>query len=206
MFQSISWASLIVVFLGIVIHLCAGIGAGQAKRKAKANRHKLWCCAWSDDLDTLGKLKRLAGVVAVVSLLIMAVTAFSGRLAANEMMTGYTLLIHVGAAPVFLLSSIFILITWSYQCRLTEAEWDELTKRFRFQPVKTKDSGLLIKLTFWGAMFLTVPACLSIVAIMFTIFGSHSQELLVGVHQYTGLGIVLFTIVHVYLLLRRQGK
>ena len=136
----------------------------------------------------------------------MALTAFYGRLTADQVMTGYTLMIHVGTAPVFLVCSVFLLVTWSYQCRLSDGEWDELTKRLRFQPVKADGSGLWLKLTFWGAMFLTVPACLSIVAIMFTIFGTHSQEILFGIHQYTGLGVVLFAIIHVYILIRRQGK
>ena len=204
MFQSISWASLTVVAIGIVIHVCAGLGAGQAKSKAK--RHPLGWCGWENDLDKLGKLKRLAGIVAVVSLLVMTLTAFSGRLISNELMTGYALMIHVGTAPVFLLCAVFLLITWAHQCRLTEDERAELTGRLCFQPVKAKDSLLLIKLTFWGAMFLTVPASLSIVAVMFTIFGTHGQDVLVGVHQYTGLGLVLLTIIHVYLVLRRRLK
>ena len=204
MFQSISWASLTVVALGIVIHVCAGLGAGQVKRKAK--RHPLGWCGWENDLDKLGKLKRLAGIVAVVSLLVMTLTAFSGRLISNELMTGYALMIHVGTAPIFLLCAVFLLITWAHQCRLTEDERAELTGRLCFQPVKAKDSLLLIKLTFWGAMFLTVPASLSIVAVMFTIFGTHGQDVLVGVHQYTGLGLVLLTIIHVYLVLRHRLK
>ena len=204
MFQSISWASLTVVALGIVIHVCAGLGAGQAKSKAK--RHPLGWCGWENDLDKLGKLKRLAGIVAVVSLLVMTLTAFSGRLISNELMTGYALMIHVGTAPIFLLCAVFLLITWAHQCRLTEDERAELTGRLCFQPVKAKDSLLLIKLTFWGAMFLTVPASLSIVAVMFTIFGTHGQDVLVGVHQYTGLGLVLLTIIHVYLVLRHRLK
>ena len=204
MFQSISWASLTVVALGIVIHVCAGLGAGQAKRKAK--RHPLGWCGWENDLDKLGKLKRLAGIVAVVSLLVMTLTAFSGRLISNELMTGYALMIHVGTAPIFLLCAVFLLITWAHQCRLTEDERAELTGRLCFQPIKAKDSLLLIKLTFWGAMFLTVPASLSIVAVMFTIFGTHGQDVLVGVHQYTGLGLVLLTIIHVYLVLRHRLK
>ena len=204
MFQSISWASLTVVALGIVIHVCAGLGAGQVKRKAK--RHPLGWCGWENGLDKLGKLKRLAGIVAVMSLLVMTLTAFSGRLISNELMTGYALMIHVGTAPIFLLCAVFLLITWAHQCRLTEDERAELTGRLCFQPVKAKDSLLLIKLTFWGAMFLTVPASLSIVAVMFTIFGTHGQDVLVGVHQYTGLGLVLLTIIHVYLVLRRRLK
>ena len=204
MFQSISWASLTVVALGIVIHVCAGLGAVQAKRKAK--RHPLGWCGWENDLDKFGKLKRLAGIVAVVSLLVMTLTAFSGRLISNELMTGYALMIHVGTAPVFLLCAVFLLITWAHQCRLTEDERAELTARLCFQPVKAKDSLLLIKLTFWGAMSLTVPASLSIVAVMFTIFGTHGQDVLVGVHQYTGLGLVLLMIIHVYLVLRHRLK
>lgn len=204
MFQSISWASLTVVAIGIVIHVCAGLGAGQAKSKAK--RHPLGWCGWENDLDKLGKLKRLAGIVAVVSLLVMTLTAFSGRLISNELMTGYALMIHVGTAPIFLLCAVFLLITWAHQCRLTEDERAELTGRLCFQPIKAKDSLLLIKLTFWGAMFLTVPASLSIVAVMFTIFGTHGQDVLVGVHQYTGLGLVLLTIIHVYLVLRHRLK
>ena len=204
MFQSISWASLTVVALGIVIHVCAGMGAGQVKRKAK--RHPLGWCGWENDLDKLGKLKRLAGIVAVVSLLVMTLTAFSGRLISNELMTGYALMIHVGTAPVFLVSAVFLLVTWAHQCRLTDAERAELVAHLCFQHVKTKDSLLLIKLTFWGAMFLTVPACLSIVAVMFTIFGTHGQEVLVGIHQYTGLGLVLLTSFHVYLIIRRHFK
>ena len=134
MFQSISWASLTVGALGSVIHVCAGVGAGQVKRKAK--RHPLGWCGWENDLDKIGKLKRLAGIVAVVSLLVMTLTAFSGRLISNELMTGYALMIHVGTAPVFLLCAVFLLITWAHQCRLTEDERAELTARLCFQPVK----------------------------------------------------------------------
>ena len=180
------------------------MGAGQVKNKAK--RHPLGWCGWENDLDKLDKLKRLAGILAVVSLLVMTLTAFSGRLISNELMTGYALMIHVGAAPIFLLCAVFLLITWAHQCRLTEDERAELTGRLCFQPVKAKDSLLLIKLTFWGAMFLTVPASLSIVLVMFTIFGTHGQDVLVGVHQYTGLGLVLLTIIHVYLVLRHRLK
>jgi len=206
MFQSISWASLTVVFLGIVIHFCAGLGATQPGRKRIAKRHSMWWCDWANDLGSIGKLKRMVAVLAVISLLILALTAFYGRLTADQVMTGYILMIHVGTAPVFLVCSVFLLITWSYQCRLSDDEWDELIKRLQFQSVDTKDSALLIKLTFWGAMILTVPACLSIVSIMFTVFGTHGQEILFGIHQYTGLGVVLFAIIHLYLLVRRQSR
>ena len=90
--------------------------------------------------------------------MVMTVTAFSGRLAADELMSGYVLMLHVGSAPVFIGCVVFLLITWAHQCRLTQVEWEELTKRIRFQSVEAKGSGLFRKLTFWGAMFLTVPA------------------------------------------------
>ena len=115
-------------------------------------------------------------------------------------------MLHVGSAPVFIGCVVFLLITWAHQCRLTQVEWEELIKRIRFQSVEAKGSGLFRKLTFWGAMFLTVPASLSIVSVMFTLFGTHEQEVLFQVHQYTSLALVSFAIVHIYLVVRHQSK
>ncbi len=111
MFQSISWASLTVLSLGILIHFCAGLGKGKAKRNSNTKRHFIGWCGREEDLGMLGKLKRLAGVVAFVSLLVMSLTAFSGRLISNELMTVYALMIHVGTAPVFLVSAVFLFVS-----------------------------------------------------------------------------------------------
>lgn len=207
MFQAISWGSLIVIFIGILIHYLSSIDGGK-KTKAKSDQKKppFWWCGWEKGLGCLSKLKRIAAVVAVACLMVMAVTAFSGRLAVDELMSGYVLMLHVGSAPVFIGCVVFLLITWAHQCRLTQVEWEELTKRIRFQSVEAKGSGLFRKLTFWGAMFLTVPASLSIVLVMFTLFGTHEQEVLFQVHQYTSLALVSFAIVHIYLVLRQQSK
>ncbi len=207
MFQAISWGSLIVIFIGILIHYFSSPD-GEKKTKAKSDQKKspLWWCGWENGLGCLSKLKRIAAVVAVACLMVMTVTAFSGRLAADELMSGYVLMLHVGSAPVFIGCVVFLLITWAHQCRLTQVEWEELTKRIRFQSVEAKGSGLFRKLTFWGAMFLTVPASLSIVSVMFTLFGTHEQEVLFQVHQYTSLALVSFAIVHIYLVLRHQSK
>jgi hypothetical protein len=207
MFQAISWGLLIAIFIGILIHYISSLDAEeQTKAKSAKKKSPLWWCGWEKDLGCLSKLKRIAAVVAVSCLMVMAVTAFSGRLAADELMSGYALMLHVGSAPVFIGCVVFLLITWAHQCRLTRAEWEELTKRIRFQSVKAKGSGLFRKLTFWSAMFLTVPASLSIVSVMFTLFGTHEQEVLFQVHQYTSLALVSFAIVHIYLVLRHQSK
>ena len=38
---------------------------------------------------------------------------------------------------------------------------------------------------------------------MFPIFGTHGQEWLMGLHQYTGLAVTLVVLIHLHLILRR---
>jgi cytochrome b subunit of formate dehydrogenase len=61
------------------------------------------------------------------------------------------------------------------------------------------------KLTFWLAMFLAVPASLSMVLGMFPIFGTHGQETLLCLHQYSSLALTLAAMIHVYLVIRRKA-
>jgi len=78
--------------------------------------------------------------------------------------------------------------------------------RLKFKSTNTKNSLLTIKLTFWLAMVLSVPVSLSMLASMFTIFGTHGQEVLFSIHQYTSLALVSSAFIHLYLLLRYQYK
>jgi len=51
-----------------------------------------------------------------------------------------------------------------------------------------------------------VPVSLSMLASMFTLFGTHSQEVLFNIHQYTSLALFSSAVIHIYLLLRNQYK
>ena len=205
MFQTISWVSLGLVLAGIIAHClmspCRRLAKGEA---AKGNGRSWWCCC-SGNLSTLAKLRRLACALAVGSLVVLFVTGFAGRLLFGEQITGYTLMLHVGLAPVFIVCTGFILVAWGYQCRLNEDDWQGLTSLMRLEKTDSGDTADLgWKLTFWLSMFLVVPVSLSMVLGMFQIFGTHGQELLISLHQYTSLALTLVAMIHVHLIIRRQ--
>jgi len=207
MFQTIAWVSLALVLEGIIAHYLLSPRKLLAKGKAaKGNGRSWWCCC-SGDLSTLAKLRRLACLLAAGSLVMLFVTGFVGRLLFGEQITGYTLMLHVGLAPVFIVCTGFILVAWGYQCRLNEDDWQGLTSLMRLEKTDSGDTADLgWKLTFWLSMFLVVPVSLSMVLGMFQIFGTHGQELLISLHQYTSLALTLVAMIHVHLIIRRQCK
>ena len=206
MFQTISWAVFVIIFLGMLMHIAVDLVGGEFKNKNNSKFGKFRWCGWREDLSCFSKLKRVVLIISVVCLMVMSFTAFSGRLAADKLMTGYVLMIHVGTAPVFILCLLFLIVSWGYQCRLTDTEWEEFLERLQFKTTDSKGSMLLIKLTFWLTMLLSVPVSLSMLVSMFTFFGTHSQEVLFNIHQYTSLALLSSAVVHIYLLIRNQYK
>ena len=207
MFQTISWVSLGLVLAGIIGHCLLSPRQRLDKGKAaKGNGRSWWCCC-SGDPSTLAKLRRLACLLAAGSLVMLFVTGFAGRLLFGEQITGYTLMLHVGLAPVFIVCTGFILVAWGQQCCLNEVDWQGLTSLMRLEKTDSGDTADLgWKLTFWLSMFLVVPVSLSMVLGMFQIFGTHGQELLISLHQYTSLALTLVAMIHVHLIIRRQCK
>jgi len=202
MFSTISWVSLGLVLVGIVMHWVVLPSPRLAKRKAAtaAGDHP-WsgCCG--------GKLSTLACAVALGSLVILFVTGFGGRLLLGEQIHGYTLMMHVGLAPVFVISVGVVVIAWSHRCRLNEHDRRGLVSLLclkKTAPAETVDLGW--KLSFWLALALVVPVSLSIMLGMFQIFGTHGQELLISLHQYTSLALTLVIMIHIHFVIRRQCK
>ena len=158
------------------------------------------------DRSLLAKLKCLACPLALGSLIVLFITGFVGRLFFGELMTGYTLMLHVGLAPVFVICAGVVGVAWGHQCRLNGDDRQGLADLLRLKktdPADTADLGW--KLTFWLAMFLVVPVSLSMVLGMFPIFGTHGQETLLCLHQYSSLALTLAAMIHVYLVIRRKA-
>ena len=171
--------------------------------KREAAGQFCWGCIGEAD-SSLGKLNRLACVVALGSLAVLFVTGFGGRLLLGEAIHGYTQMVHVCLAPVFVISSGVVLVGWGHRCRLNGDDRQDLADLLRLRGANPADLGW--KLTFWLAMFLVVPVSLSMVLCMFPIFGTHGQESLLALHQYTALALVLVVLIHMHLLLRRCCK
>ena len=145
MFSTISWVSLGLVLAGSVMHWGVLPSPRLVKREAVgAGGDRPWsgCCG--------GKLSTLACAVALGSLVILFVTGFGGRLLLGEQIHGYTLMMHVGLAPVFVISAGVVVIAWSHRCRLNEYDRRGLVSLLclkKTAPADTVDLGW--KLTFW---------------------------------------------------------
>ena len=206
MFQTIAWVSLALVLEGIIAHYLLSPRKRLATGKAAKGKGRSWWCCSSGDLSTLDKLRRLACLLALGSLIVLFITGFVGRLFFGELMTGYTLMLHVGLAPVFVVCLGFIVVTWGHQCLLNDTDRQRLVSLLC---LNKPDSGgtpdLGWKLTFWLAIFLVVPVSLSMVLSMLPIFGTHGQETLLCIHQYTSLALTLVAMIHVHLVIRRKA-
>jgi cytochrome b subunit of formate dehydrogenase len=207
MFQTISWISLVIVLTAIAWHKATSPRAAGQKLVTKFPADdRPWWCFWDKQLSLWAKHTRLAYVFGLLSLALMAVTSFVPRLIFGKAMSGYLLMLHVGSSPVFIACLTFTVLTWAYECRLNQEDWQSICRLGRCQ---VKDAlanpGLGCKLSFWLAAILAVPASLSMILSMYPIFGTHGLEFLFCLHQYTGLGLALLAIIHVYFALRLTG-
>ena len=206
MFQTITWVSLSLVLTGIVVHWLVSprprLAKGGAERESGRFR---WCCC-CDDLGRLARLKRLGCTLALASLLLLFVSGFIGRLLFGEQIHGYTLMLHVGLAPVFVICAGAVGVAWGHRCRLNEDDRRGLASLMCLKKTDLADTADLgWKLTFWLSMFLVVPVSLSMVLGMFPIFGTHGQETLHCLHQYTALALTLTVLIHLHLAIRRKA-
>ena len=95
--------------------------------------------------------------------MIVSLTGFGPGLMGSHLQ-GYTLMLHVSCAPIFLQAMAFLAVTWAGDNDLSVA------------------IGLRA-ICFWIILILALPLTLSIVLSMLPLFGSHGQEVLYGLHR-----------------------
>jgi cytochrome b subunit of formate dehydrogenase len=155
----------------------------------------------------------LVYLLALLCFLVLAVTGFYPMLVLGEHISGYFVMVHATFAPIFTICLAVLAVMWARNCRFTRNDWPWFQRIVqRITLVKStseescKSSGFGQKIAFWLIICLALPLILSIVLIMLPIFGTHSQELLLGMHRYTALVFSLVAIVHTYLLIRAKVK
>ena len=90
-------------------------------------------------------------------------------------MTGYRLMVHVAAAPVFLISALAFALFWAHRNGITGPH--EVTRAARLR-----------KVFFWAAVVLVVPAVFSILLAMYPLAGPGQQQYLFLVHRWCAVG------------------
>ena len=215
MFRIVSIISFIIVFGGIAVH-CIARPCGKERRWSpsgilKKLVHLFTLLFLEQKLSPVGVLRKLVYLLALLCFVVLAVNGFYAALVLGKSISGYWIMLQTTAGGVFAVCLAVLAVMWAHNCRLNQSDCPLLQRVLqRVTRLKTageplcKSSRLGQKIAFWLIIFLALPLILSIILSMFPLFGTHWQELLLGVHRYTALVFALVAIVYTYLLIRTK--
>ncbi len=129
-------------------------------------------------------------LITLASAAVLCVTGFYHPLLFSRGISGYLLMVHATAAPVFAGCVAVLAVVYAAGNCLTRKDESRITVR---------------KVCFWLVLVLTLPLVLSILLSMFLIFGTQGQGVLMDLHRYSASAIVLVGIVHTCLLVRSRA-
>jgi len=163
-------------------------------------------------LSLMEVLRKLVYLLALLCFVVLAVNGFYAALVLGKSISGYWIMLQTTAGGVFAVCLAVLAVMWASRCRFTHSDWpwfERIVQRVTLvksssKEAPSKSSGLGQKMTFWLIIFLALPLILSIILSMFPLFGTHWQELLLGIHRYTALVFALVAIVHIYLVIRTK--
>jgi hypothetical protein len=148
----------------------------------------------------------VVNVAGVASFAAIAATGIYSLLVKSAPMTGYRLMVHVAAAPAFLVAAVAVAVFWAHANRFSATASDTFVE-------------LLRKFFFWAAATLLVPTVVSILLAMYPLAGPDVQQDLFLVHRRCAVAFVLaaslfglFALLHAYARRRhrdageREGK
>jgi nitrogen fixation-related uncharacterized protein len=149
----------------------------------------------------IGVLRKLIFLLAILCFVILAVTGFVPRVVLGRAISGWWLMIHATAAPIFAACVAILAVLWADRNQLDKNYWPLLNIILRRQPKSTvapEKHELKLRICFWIIIVLSLPVILSAVVSMFPLFGTHGQEVLLQIHRYCTLLLSLFAIVYLY--------
>ncbi len=149
----------------------------------------------------LGVLRKLVFLLAILCFVILAVTGFVPRVVLGGALSGWWLMIHATAAPIFAACVAILAVLWADRNRLNKNYWPLLNRIVGRNPKSTvapEKHELKLRICFWVVLTMSLPVILSAVVSMFPIFGTHGQEVLLQIHRYSTLLLSLFAIIYLY--------
>jgi cytochrome b subunit of formate dehydrogenase len=150
----------------------------------------------------IGVLRKLVFLLSILCFLILVVTGFVPRVVYGTVISGWWLMIHATAAPVFAACIAILAVLWADRNRFDKNYWPWLNMMLKRQSKSTampEKHELKQRICFWVVLTMSLPVILSAVVSMFPLFGTHGQEVLLQIHRYGTLLLSLFAIVYLYL-------
>ena len=141
--------------------------------------------------------------------LILALSAYLQVLISGGPLSGWLLIIHVTAAPLFAVSLMLSILVWARRKLFNSQDGYYLQQLFRQQKIlllRGSDTEFWYKLIFWIFMISAIPAMLSIILQLYPLFGSAGMENLLIIHRYSTLILFIAAVNCTYLWLRRSNN
>jgi hypothetical protein len=168
----------------------------------------------SDTREVLSFLKLIRLMSFYASVILFFIMASSGFLPfafIGTGLTGFALVIHVTAAPLFCLSYAILIVLSAFQYKFEDDDYMYIFKRnilgksVKIEPVK---SFFILKTMFWISAAISIPVIASIILSLYPIFGTSGMGILITVHKYSVLIFTISFVIQVYysIILRVQAK
>ena len=134
-------------------------------------------------------------ILGLVCFAAVAGSGFYTFLTKGNVLTGYRLMVHIGAAAVFAGVSVAMTLFWAHRNSFTPSDWNRLIR-----PLSCADTYpiLLRKVFFWTAVTLSVPTIASIVMAMFPLPSPNQQQDLFLIHRYCALPLAAAGLLFAY--------
>jgi cytochrome b subunit of formate dehydrogenase len=133
---------------------------------------------------------KLAYRLMLVGVLVLAVTGVATFALGRAPMTGWVLMAHVGAAPLFAVGLAWVALTWADRSRFGAGG----------QP-----QGGLAKALVWFILASGLVVILSGVVPMTPLFGTEGQHTLYLTHRYSAIALTAAVVLHLVTLRGRRG-
>ena len=139
----------------------------------------------------IGFVKMLVVVFGMLSCGALIVTGFGNRLVFDGPPSGYILMVHAIAAPVFMMCVAAAAVLWANGARLSMSDFSADSPAVCESP----EVCVRKRIGFWAVLVLSMPVFLSIIFIMLPIFGTHMQEVLLEIHRWCALLLAMMIII-----------
>jgi cytochrome b subunit of formate dehydrogenase len=212
MFRLAAIASFISIIAGIILHFVVSkpkfddvFGKDRSLRIRDPLRLVIFFVTilfveqkWS----LVGVLRKLVFLLALLCFAVLVVTGFTPMIFCGKSITGWWLMIHATAAPIFAACVAALAVLWADKNRLDKNYWPWLNRALQRQPKSTtppEKYELGLKVSFWVILVLSLPMILSAILGAFPLFGTCWQGILLQLHRYSTLLLSLFVIIYLYL-------
>ncbi len=190
MFRIIAIISLMVAFLFMIVHYLI------IRRNCPSWVSDFQWQSYRDNVRQYSFVRRwlyiLIYLAAILSMLVLAGTGLVFAVI-NRPLSGYMLMVHVTAAPVFMLALAAVAIISANMCRISKTDWQ----------VNACSRGWS-KILFWLVISCAPVVILSMILSMVPLFGTAGQVFLYELHRYSALVMTVSSILLFYFV--RAGR